>query len=297
MKTTNILRLLLLLTVFVCSTLVNAQTTYETKRFNNYPSMEQAKKNISDVLYEKHVSVSDSLGKINYKEAKVFDDRIELITKKDVRVFFFRDMFNTGDKNEITVFCSKEHFKNGETFPGAEHDYYDCYIDNLKSIRFKDSYRKFTDGTAWGDDGSIYVLADALNSFQHQQTKVYQDSVNNNIAQKLKNDLAEFQAAAKTYKELQEKPAITEEQRKYIVQANALNNEKRYAEALSYYEKVITIHATAYPPAYYNMALIEAQIGKYRKAIFNMKKYLFLVPDAPDARAAQDKIYEWELKQ
>jgi len=26
-----------------------------------------------------------------------------------------------------------------------------------------------------------------------------------------------------------------------------------------------------------------------------MKKYLILYPDAPDARAAQDKIYEWEL--
>jgi len=25
-----------------------------------------------------------------------------------------------------------------------------------------------------------------------------------------------------------------------------------------------------------------------------MKKYLMLVPDAEDARGAQDKIYEWE---
>jgi hypothetical protein len=25
-----------------------------------------------------------------------------------------------------------------------------------------------------------------------------------------------------------------------------------------------------------------------------MQKYLFLVPDASDARAAQDKIYEWQ---
>jgi hypothetical protein len=27
-----------------------------------------------------------------------------------------------------------------------------------------------------------------------------------------------------------------------------------------------------------------------------MKRYLALVPDAPDARAAQDKIYDWERK-
>jgi hypothetical protein len=28
-----------------------------------------------------------------------------------------------------------------------------------------------------------------------------------------------------------------------------------------------------------------------------MKKYLMLIPDAADARAAQDKIYEWEGSQ
>jgi hypothetical protein len=27
-----------------------------------------------------------------------------------------------------------------------------------------------------------------------------------------------------------------------------------------------------------------------------MRRYLLLVPDAPNARAAQDKIYEWEAK-
>jgi hypothetical protein len=27
-----------------------------------------------------------------------------------------------------------------------------------------------------------------------------------------------------------------------------------------------------------------------------MKKYLMLVPEAEDARAAQDKIYEWEAE-
>ena len=93
-----------------------------------------------------------------------------------------------------------------------------------------------------------------------------------------------------------EKPAITEEQRKYIVQANLLNNEKKYCEALAYYEKAIEVNATAYPAAYYNMALISAQLEGFRNAIFNIKKYLLLVPDAPDARAAKDKIYEWELK-
>jgi len=57
---------------------------------------------------------------------------------------------------------------------------------------------------------------------------------------------------------------------------------------------VIDLGQTAYPAAYYNLALLLAQTQRFSKAIYNMKKYLMLVPEAEDARAAQDKIYEWE---
>ena len=52
---------------------------------------------------------------------------------------------------------------------------------------------------------------------------------------------------------------------------------------------------TCYPAAYYNLALLEGQMNLPFAAITYMKHYLLLVPDAPDARSAQDKIYEWEL--
>jgi len=109
-------------------------------------------------------------------------------------------------------------------------------------------------------------------------------------------DSIQFCELAAKYREMDVKPTVTEEQRKYIVQANALNEEKRYSEALELYKKAIEIHPTSYPSAYYNMALIAAQIQDYRYAIYNMKKYLMLTPSAEDARAAQDKIYIWELK-
>lgn len=116
--------------------------------------------------------------------------------------------------------------------------------------------------------------------------------------QELNSDslLTAFKPLAEQYHALQVKPLVTEEQRKYIVQANALNEEKKYSEALELYKKAIEIHPTSYPSAYYNMALIAAQIQNYRYAILNMKKYLMLIPSAEDARAAQDKIYVWELK-
>lgn len=88
---------------------------------------------------------------------------------------------------------------------------------------------------------------------------------------------------------------ITEEQRKFAVQANALNEKMDYYNALFYYQKAIEIIPYSFPEAYYNMALIAEQIKKFEFAILCMKKYLILKPDASDSRAAQDKIYEWEL--
>jgi tetratricopeptide (TPR) repeat protein len=123
--------------------------------------------------------------------------------------------------------------------------------------------------------------------------KEYQHRI---INEKFENELSEFQKEANIYTAQSNKPSITEEQRKYIVQANALNNEKKYAEAIDFYKRAIEINPVAYPSAYYNMALLYAQTNDFRQAIFNIKKYLLLVPDAPDARAAQDKIYEWELR-
>lgn len=88
---------------------------------------------------------------------------------------------------------------------------------------------------------------------------------------------------------------ITEEQRKYIVQANTANEAKDYGNAMILYRKAIDVNKFSYPDAYFNMALIAAQAGAYYQAIYAMKIYLILKPDAEDARKAQDKIYEWEL--
>jgi len=108
--------------------------------------------------------------------------------------------------------------------------------------------------------------------------------------------LTVFKPVAEQYQAAETKPSITEEQRKYIIQANALNEEKKYSEALELYKKAMKLNPVSYPPAYNNMALIAAQMGMYKYAILNMKKYLMLTPSAEDARAAQDKIYVWELK-
>lgn len=110
-----------------------------------------------------------------------------------------------------------------------------------------------------------------------------------------KEQLAAFEQQAAKYREQAVKPAVSEEQRKLIVQANVLNQQKAYDDALEFYNRALTIDPVSYPGAYFNMALLSAQQDRFQEAIGYMKKYLLLEPNSSDARGAQDKIYEWEL--
>ena len=107
-------------------------------------------------------------------------------------------------------------------------------------------------------------------------------------------ELVRFKQIADNYQALPVKPTISEEQRKYILQANALNDNKDYQSAIQRYDKALALNPVSYPAGYYNLAIIASLAGNYNYAILNMKKYLLLLPNAPDAREAQDKIYGWE---
>lgn len=106
-------------------------------------------------------------------------------------------------------------------------------------------------------------------------------------------DVKDFDFIAAKYRALKEKPSISEDERKFIVQANAMSQLKNYKQAIEFYEKAIQVDPTN-PMVYNNQALLFVMVGRYDEAINRMKKYLKLLPDAADARAAQDKIYEWE---
>lgn len=129
-------------------------------------------------------------------------------------------------------------------------------------------------------------FADTL-FFRQQQAK--------NYAKQLDEQIVRFEPVAAQYRALAVKPAVSEEQRKMIVQANALTKQKEYGKAMVQYQKAIELDRTAYPEAYFNLALLAAQNNLPISAIFYMRHYLLLRPDAKDARSAQDKIYEWEM--
>lgn len=106
--------------------------------------------------------------------------------------------------------------------------------------------------------------------------------------------VAHFASRAAQYRALTVKPPMSEEQRQYVVQANLLSRRKDYVGAIDLYLKVIDLDPVSYPDAYFDLALLSAQLQWFKPAIGYMTQYLSLVPDAKDARSAQDKIYEWE---
>jgi formylglycine-generating enzyme required for sulfatase activity len=95
------------------------------------------------------------------------------------------------------------------------------------------------------------------------------------------------------YRAANPRPGLPEEAHKFKVQAEFAVQEKQFDKAVELYGKALEI-APWWPEGHYNRAGILGETEKYRDAIREMKRYLLLVPDAPDARAAQDMIYQWE---
>ena len=104
-----------------------------------------------------------------------------------------------------------------------------------------------------------------------------------------------FENVAKDYHNAVTKPTLLEEAHKYKVQAEGAVRDKQFADAAQLYGKALDI-APWWPEGHFNRAIVLAETKYYLGAIREMKRYLTLVPDAPDARAAQDKIYDWERK-
>lgn len=91
------------------------------------------------------------------------------------------------------------------------------------------------------------------------------------------------------------KPTLTEEARKAKVQAEGAVRDKDFNNAAKFYLKALKI-APWWPEGHFNRALVLGEIEDYDFAIVEMKRYLALIPDAVNARAAQDMIYNWERK-
>jgi hypothetical protein len=113
------------------------------------------------------------------------------------------------------------------------------------------------------------------------------------LQEQQKEQQATFDTQARAYRDATVKPVPGEDVRRYRVQAEAAVSERRFQDAADLYAKALSI-APWWPEGHFNTALILGDLRQYDKAIDHMKKYLALVPNAADARAAQDRVYVWE---
>ena len=266
------IRLMTLLAVVFFTSGAQAQTE-EIFYTPKLPQVEisEAKTTLARIL--KRITIEQKTGEktISYspgltKGVRVYDDRIEI--------------FHPGMNFDISFSAILNQtivVRKGSPVPG---------------VRDQSYYRvlKFGDFTLYGSNPEDAMeLADYLFFFQqylHIQP----------MEQQYKLWLAQWIPIAAQYCALKIKPPVTEEQRKFIVQANSFTEEKQYVDAIELYKKAIAVDQTSYPAAYSNLALLSAQLLSFDAAIYYMKIYMMLEPEAPDARGAQDKIYVWEAK-
>jgi tetratricopeptide (TPR) repeat protein len=97
------------------------------------------------------------------------------------------------------------------------------------------------------------------------------------------------------YRQLVSKPDLPENARRYVVQARTYIKDKRFEDAHRALNHALAL-APWFPTLHYDRALVLGELKQYNGAIAEMKWYLELVPNAPDARQVQDKIYEWEAR-
>ena len=103
-----------------------------------------------------------------------------------------------------------------------------------------------------------------------------------------------FEDVAAKYRAAKPKPVLSEKAYKYKVQAEFMVQEKQPARAIKLFGKALKI-APWWPKGHFQLGMLLGDAKKYKDATLEMKRYLQLAPDGADARAAQDKIYQWEL--
>jgi len=177
----------------------------------------------------------------------------------------------------------------GSLAPSAESMWFwDIFIPagNCKIFLTQDHDRGvqlFSGGINTGCDADANRIVDALNALKAASTEGTD------------RDRAAFARVVEQYRAASPKPGPTEEVRKFQVQGEGAIRDKDFAGADECFAAGIAV-APWYPPFHYNRALVLSELGDFELAALEMQRYLALSPDAANARAAQDRIYDWERR-
>ena len=102
-------------------------------------------------------------------------------------------------------------------------------------------------------------------------------------------------AQAAEWRSLTVKPKLESETDRHWILAENAFKEKDVDSAIKHYVSALTVQPM-WPTGWFNLAMIYGELKKYPEAIDCMKHYLELVPNAGDARAANEQMIIWEDK-
>jgi len=144
------------------------------------------------------------------------------------------------------------------------------------------------------DENSPFPLYVALRHFvDAARVGRHLDCTGNNVV--VIDDLDTFAQETAAWRAMATKPAISDEVTKRQLLAEDAIQERDLGAAVAYYKAGVAIDPT-WAKGWYNAALISAESKNFSDAAFDMKHYLILLPDAPDAAAVKERLLLWEAK-
>lgn len=170
--------------------------------------------------------------------------------------------------------------------------------------RGKDSIFIFSDLPEISMNESLYTKLAGQDAFRRRDNNVDSAFLSVSALYVLKQNAIKIKVAeeqdsrfaaslADYHKNIASNAALPEEANRYKVQAEGAVRDKQFDDAADFYAAALKI-VPWWPVGHFNRALVLGETGEYGEAMREMKYYLQLVPNAPNARAAQDKIYDWE---
>jgi tetratricopeptide (TPR) repeat protein len=106
---------------------------------------------------------------------------------------------------------------------------------------------------------------------------------------------AEFQKRAATWRALPAKPAISDDVKQHRLLAEDAYQQKQFDTAAAEYEAGLEIDPL-WAQGHFNAAVIYGELKDYDDAVWHMRCYLELLPNAPDAQDARDQMLLWQGK-
>lgn len=262
--------------------------------FENEQSYSQENGKTNDIVYSNLNSNDFSIAKNNLLSTLTLNkDLLQIIVGNDS----YNSVSNLGIPSEIRIDDQKVEFvyKDKKNNPINTVAIHFTYLLDLKLKSYKLDNRQ-PNGTVYVENhlkvGNVTLMMNwqynVIISSILRNLKQIQDSLNNQ-----RFNMAQFKKYVVENKSAKNNP-ISEEQRKNIIKANTYTKLYEYQNAIEAYKKVLEINQVNYAAAYFNLALLSAELNKLYTAIDYMEKYIVL-NESSDTSVAKSKIDEWNF--